>query len=162
MTDTLPQSMQAWLKILSNDGKSHHTQQAYERGLFHFWVWYRNLYETPFEITQVMTRDIRDWKGDQQCDGQVSPATINQRLSAVKQFFNWAYEQRMISGNPTQGIHLIRIDQNKIKSLKVKQFRRLLRAAKGHPRDFAILEVLGGTGREFNFCETKCHSINER
>lgn len=146
MTDALPHSIQQWLKSLTDSGKSGHTQQAYERGLCHFWEWYRNLYETPFEIAQVMARDIRDWKGHQQHEVQVSPATINQRLSALKQFFNWAYEQGMILGNPTQDIHLIRIDQNKIKSLKPKQFRRLLRAAKGHHRDFAMLEVLGGTG----------------
>jgi len=146
MKDTLPQPMPVWLKILSNDGKSHHTQQAYERGLFHFWAWYCNLYETTFEIAQVMARDIRDWKGYQQCEEQVSPATINQRLSALKQFFNWAHVQGIISSNPTQDIHLIRIDQHKIKSLKLKQFRQLLRAAKGNHRDFAMLEALGGTG----------------
>lgn len=66
MTDALPHSIQQWVKSLTDSGKSGHTQQAYERGLRHFWEWYRNLYETPFEIAQVMARDIRDWKGHQQ------------------------------------------------------------------------------------------------
>lgn len=146
MVDALPKAIQKWLKSLADSEKSLHTQQAYERGIHHFWEWYTKLYESTFQVDQVMARDIRDWKGHQQREGQVAPATVNQRLSALKQFFNWAHQQKMTPTNPTQDIHLIRLDQHKIKSLKPKQFRRLLRVAKGHHRDFAMLEVLGGTG----------------
>jgi integrase/recombinase XerD len=67
-------------------------------------------------------------------------------LVAVKRFFKWAQKQQIIQQNPANDIATIRIDQRKIKSLEDIPLRHLLRAARSDIRDYAILEVLVGTG----------------
>lgn len=146
MTSQLPTAIQAWLDALAQSGKSRDTCGAYRRGIRHFWRWYTQVYQTPFEPNRVMPRDIRDWKAHQQQVDGAAPATVNQRLSAVKQFFHWAQQNDLSQQNPTTDIHAIRRQPGKIKSLKSNAYRRLLRAAQGHWRDTAIVEVLGGTG----------------
>jgi site-specific recombinase XerD len=146
MSQHLPPTIKQWLTFLIEDGKSSHTYEAYKRGVTHFLDWHTTLYEASFKPQQVMPRDIRDWQAHQQKVERSAPATTNQRLSAVKQFFKWAQQQEIITINPTDNTSTVRIDQREIKSLKPHELRRLLRAAKSHRRDFAILEVLGGTG----------------
>lgn len=93
-----------------------------------------------------MARDIQDWQAHQQQIEQSAPATVNQRLSAIKRFVKSAQQQDLVTTNPTENTKTIRLDQPDIKSLAPNVFRRLLRVAKYHRRDSAILEVLGGTG----------------
>jgi len=52
----------------------------------------------------------------------------------------------MISQNPAEDVSTIRITNRDIKSLEEVSLRRLLREAKTECRDYAILEVLAGTG----------------
>ena len=93
-----------------------------------------------------MTRDIRDWHAYQQQVERAAPATMNRRLVALKQFFQWAIRAHHVTENPTADVHTIRLGPPELRSLEPTQVRRLLRAAKAHVRDYAILEVLLGTG----------------
>jgi integrase len=47
--------------------------------------------------------------------------------------------------DPTIDAHVLRLPPREPKALDSRDVRRLLRAARHHPRDFAILEVLIGT-----------------
>jgi integrase/recombinase XerC len=157
----LPQIGLDWLDKLHQDGKSRHTIQAYRQGIKHFLTWYANVYQDVFNPTQVMPRDIRDWQAHQQQIEQSAPATINQRLVAVKRFFKWAQKQQMIHQNPADDVSTIRINQHDIKRLKEAFLRRLLREAKAEIRDYAILEVLVGTGiRVGELLKLKISDIN--
>ena len=142
----LPQSVQDWLDQLHDDGKSQHTIQAYRQGIQHFLSWYTDLYEEGFNPVQVMPRDVRDWQAHQQQVKQSAPTTINQRLVAVKRFFKWAQNQHMVDHNPADDVPTIRIHNRDIRSLDEVSLRRLLREAKVDRRDYAIVEVLAGTG----------------
>jgi len=142
----LPQIVLDWLETLHQEGKSRHTIQAYQQGIKHFLIWYANVYQSDLIPVQVMPRDIRDWQAHQQQTEQAAPATVNQRLVAVKRFFKWAQKQQIVQQNPAEDVAAIRINQREIKSLEDAPLRRLLRAAKSDIRDFAILEVLVGTG----------------
>jgi site-specific recombinase XerD len=142
----LPQIVLDWLEKLHQDGKSRYTIQAYRQGIKHFLSWYAGVYQSNFDPDQVMPRDIRDWQAHQQQTEQSAPATINQRLVAVKRFFKWLQKLQLIQQNPAEDIATIRIDQREVKSLEDTPLRRLLRTAKSDSRDYAILEVLVGTG----------------
>lgn len=85
--------MQAWLRRLDHAGKSAHTLAAYRRGLAHFTGWYERSYGGRFDPTQVIPRDIRDWKAHQVTVEKAAPATVNQRLAGLAQFFSWAVAQ---------------------------------------------------------------------
>ena len=146
MTDQHPPIILNWLDKLHDNGKSPHTIQAYRQGLLHFLAWYANIYPNSFNPSQVMPRDIQDWQTHQQQKDKSAPATVNQRLVAVKQFFKWTQKQDLIQRNPADDVSAIRIENREIKSLDDTPLRQLLREAKSETRDYAILEVLAGTG----------------
>jgi len=139
--------LDAWRDSLRQAGKSEQTQAAYQRALAHFLHWHEQAYEGLYlDLEKVMPRDIRDWKTQQQVRLNAAPASINQRLTAVKQFFDWALRQGLCRQNPCQNITPLRFKATRPQKMKVKKVRRLLRAAQDAPRDYAMLEVLLGTG----------------
>jgi site-specific recombinase XerD len=135
-----------WLKDLDNQGKSQHTLAAYRRALEHFIRWSETAYGKPFDTERVMARDVRDWKAYQQTVEKVAPATVNQRLVALSRFYAWAIQKDLSKEDPTTDVHALRLPPREPKGLDSRDVRRLLRAAHHHPRDFAMLEVLIGTG----------------
>lgn len=143
---SLPEPVQQWLIYLKDKGKSAHTIQAYQRGLTHFVVWYEKAYAAGFTASAVMPRDVRDWKMQQQRVERAAPATVNQRLAAVSRFFGYARTQGLCRENPAADVETIRLGMRQPKGLKAAALRRLLRAAYDDPRDYAMLELLSGTG----------------
>lgn len=147
MSTTQPADLQqTWLEHLQQQGKSRHTLRAYGNGLQHFEHWYQSTYGDPFSPERVMPRDVRDWKAYQQTVEQAAPATVNQRLVALTRFFRWARLQGLCRENPAEDVSNIRLDPRQPKALRKSPLRKLLRAARGHARDYAMLEMLAGTG----------------
>ncbi len=145
-TVVLPDPQQNWLDYLLQQGKSQHTIRAYERGLHHFARWYATTYGSDFIPDEVMPRDVRDWKAYQQTVEKAAPATVNQRLVSVTRFFRWARAQGLCRENPAEDVSSIRLEPRQPKALAKTELRKLLRAARGHVRDYAMLEMLVGTG----------------
>ncbi|MHB8628830.1 MAG: tyrosine-type recombinase/integrase [Aggregatilineales bacterium] len=147
MTDlNITQLRQSWLNTLLQKGKSQHTITAYQNGVSHFIGWYEQTYQTCVDLKLVMPRDIRDWKGYQQSIEKAAPASINQRLVAVNRFFAWAVQSKLCSENPADDIGLTPLSVRQPQGLKGSELRRLLRAARASSRDYAMIEVLAGTG----------------
>ncbi len=141
-------TVEAWLANLHRQGKSEHTIAAYARGLAHFARWSEQTYGEPLDPARVIPRDVRDWLAYQQTVEKARPATINQRLTALKRFFAWAVRVGHARSDPTADISGLRLPQRRPKALSEKEVRRLLRAvhAAGNARDIAMVEVLLGTG----------------
>lgn len=146
MRSELPAICQAWLDDLTRRGRHPSTVAAYRASMAHFLAWYSIAYGDAFEPTQVMARDIRDWQARQQQVEHAAPATMNRRLVALKQFFQWTMRAHRLPDDPTAEVHTIRLGSPTFRSLEPGDARRLLRAAKLHLRDYAILEMLLGTG----------------
>jgi len=144
----LPPVVQSWLNHLHRQGKSEHTIAAYRRGVAHFVRWSETTYGEAFDPARVIPRDVRDWLAHQQTVEKARPATINQRLTALKRFFAWAVREGHARTDPTADVSGLRLPQRRPKALTDKEVRRLLRAvhAEGNVRDIAMVEVLLGTG----------------
>lgn len=107
--------------------------------------WYKVTYGATFIPDEVMPRDVRDWKAYQQAIEKVAPATINQRLTAITCLFRWARSQGWCRENQAEDVSNIRLEPHQPKALDNLTLRKLLRVARSHPRDYAMLEMLGGT-----------------
>lgn len=140
------QHLKDWLKHLDQQGKSQHTIAAYRRALEHLIRWTEDTYQESFVTAKVIPRDLRHWKSYQQKQEKVSPATVNQRLTAVSRFFQWARKEKLIQDNPSEDLHALRLTERKPQALSDQDARKLLREAKSHKRDYALLELLIGTG----------------
>ena len=143
---TPPDIYHQWLDHLHRQGKSRHTLQAYQRGVEHFARWYVVTYGEAFTVDAVMPRDVRDWKAYQQTIEKAAPATINQRLVALTRLFRWAKGQGLCRENPAEDVGTIRLTRRHPQAMEHTVVRKLLRAARGHVRDYALLELLAGTG----------------
>ena len=141
-------SVQNWLDYLETQGRSKHTLSAYRRAINHLAQWSQTIYGEPFELSQLIARDIRDWKSYQQRVEQAAPSTINQRLVGVASFYQWAVTNEIVSHDPTAQTKSVHLPLRQSQSLPHQDLRRLLRVVHngGSLRDIAMIEMLAGTG----------------
>jgi site-specific recombinase XerD len=146
-------SIQPWLTYLEKQGKSAHTVAAYQRALTHFTAWNRK-YSEIFNPAAIIPRDVQDWKTYQQTVEKAAPATVNQRVTALTRFFEWAVSVSLIASNPAEGVKMLRPPARKPKALSERDVRKLLRATHegGDVRDYALIEFLLGTGLRASEC----------
>ena len=139
--------VKSWLSHLEKKGKSAHTVAAYRRALAHFTRW-NMAYNETFNPAGIIPRDVNDWKTHQQTVEKAAPGTINQRLAALSRFFVWAVSEGIARSDPTHEVNTIRLPPRKPKGLTEREVRKLLRVVYegGDKRDYAIVEVLIGTG----------------
>ena len=145
--------IESWLTALQNTGKSPHTLEAYRRGVENFITWNRKYSET-FNPAAIIPRDVQDWKSYQQTVEKAAPATVNQRVTALTRFFEWAVSVNLVAGNPAEGVKMLRPPARKPKALSERDVRKLLRATHegGDVRDYALIECLLGTGLRASEC----------
>lgn len=146
VANTPDELLSAWLDDLRKQGRSQHTIAAYRRGLEHFMRWNRAVYGQDFDPAKIIPRDVRNWQKGQQVEEKAAPATINQRLVAVSRFFHWAAKRDLAPDDPTDDVSALRLPPREPKALASRDLRRLLREARTDVRDYALLEVLAGTG----------------
>jgi integrase/recombinase XerC len=137
-----------FLEYLFEQAKSESTINQYRRGIAHFVRWLEQTYGEAFDPAAVVPRDVADWKAHQQTVERAAPATINQRLTALSRFFQWAVANGHARTDPTAAVKQLRIDQAAPKSLDNKQVRRLLRQVEREEnrRDIALVTLLLETG----------------
>ncbi|GHO48534.1 hypothetical protein KSX_66970 [Ktedonospora formicarum] len=104
--------------------------------------------QRPFDLTQVVERDLRAWKAFRQQDEGAAPATINRGLSTLRCVCSWPVEQRLLTENPTKEIPDIPSTPVSPRSLPDQAVDALLRTARGsldlrlRLRDEALLVLL--------------------
>jgi integrase/recombinase XerC len=140
--------LEDYLAQLTATGRSHATQRAVRSDLTQFSTWWEHAHQRPFDLTQVVERDLRAWKvARQQTDG-AAPATINRGLSTLRRLCTWAVEQEMVRENLTKDLTDIPSTPVSPRSLPDQAVDALLRAARAEPdprlclRDEALLALL--------------------
>ncbi len=133
---------------LSTAGKSPATQRAIRSDLLQFCTWWEQMHQRPFDLTQVVERDLRAWKVFRQQDEGTAPATINRGLSTLRRLCTWAVEQRLLTENPVKEVADIASTPVSPRSLPDQAVDALLRAPRVEPdprlrlRDEALLALL--------------------
>ncbi len=142
-------NLDPWTTQLAEDSRSPRTITNYRRGVQHFLTWYQQSYGDPvFNPAAVLPKDFTDWKSFQQTVERALPATINQRVAAVRQYFGWLVETGQISRNPAARVKSLGLDDDDFKGMDEQEHRKFMRAvsADENLRDIAIIEVMAGAG----------------
>ncbi len=63
--------------------------RALRSDLLNFAAWWEERYHRPFTLSQLVTRDIRQWQQYRQQEAGVSPKTINRNLVSLRRFCHW-------------------------------------------------------------------------
>jgi site-specific recombinase XerD len=139
-----------WIQHLTDESRSRYTIKGYRSGVEHFLRWYKQSYgdKGDFKLAAVLPKDFTEWTSFQQTVERAKPATINQRVTAVRQFFVWLLDTGQINRDPARKAKSLDRDDDDFKGLDEQEYRKLMRAvyADENPRDIAIMEVMVGAG----------------
>lgn len=138
----------AWrlaLQLRVNAGELAATSAAgYVHGVQKFLTWCE-----AGHVGNVGPDDLRAWKADLLTEGK-KPATVNAWLAGVRSLYGWAVEYGRMDYNPALFVKgASRKGTNKKharEALTDIEVMRVLQAAKGSPRDHAILSLMVYTG----------------
>lgn len=73
-------------------------------------------------------------------------STINRRLSSLKSYFNYIYNEEIINYNPGDNIKFLKLNKPRPKQLPSQDYIFKVLDSINHLRDRALLETLYGTG----------------
>ncbi|MCS7203484.1 MAG: tyrosine recombinase XerC [Thermodesulfovibrio sp.] len=124
-------------------GDSHNTLRAYKRDLEEFFRF------SGADLYQIEPVIIRGFISQQILKGK-SKSTVARKLSTLRSFFSYLYQEGLIKVNPARVVTSVKIKRALPKFLTVDDVFRLVEAPKDdkfiNTRDRAILELLYGSG----------------
>lgn len=161
------ESIDQYLATLVTRGISIATRRAAQSDITIFRVWWEAKHQRSFDLTQVIDRDLREWKLMRQKVNGAAPATINRGLSTLRRLCAWEVEQKLLADNPTRGIEDIPSTSLSPRSLPDQAVDALLRAACNEKdtrlrlRDEALLALLIYAGlRVQEACDVQVRDID--
>lgn len=140
-------SLDGYLKMLGQQGKSAHTLSAYGRDLTEL---VRLLTEGSSETAQDLTR--RDFVAALKRLSQqgLSERTLARKLSAWRQYCGWLVQSGMMDNDPTFNLKAPRLPERLPKTLPQEELNHMLDSAPADDslavRDHALFELMYGSG----------------
>lgn len=104
--------MNEFILWLSENKKSQKTIKAYTNDLNVLDRWMQRENNQPLDPHTINSTDIKKYFAELDADHNVSPATRNHRLAALRVYVRWAFEIGAIEYDPTAGIR--RVDVQRI------------------------------------------------
>lgn len=145
---TLGANSDAFLEMLAAErGAAANTLEAYRRDLEHCEDFLSGRRKS---LGDAATEDLRAYLQALSASG-MAPRTAARRLSALRQFYRFLYEDRLRGDDPTTGLESPRQGRPLPKILSEAEVDRLLEVARADPspegiRLLALLELLYATG----------------
>ncbi len=127
-------AMQRFQAYLQRRNYAAHTVESYRLDLH---VFFASSGRTPETVTH---QDVEGFLARQQAQG-LAPTTLNRRLYALKHFFDFLLEHRMVLGNPVKPSHFAREGRPLPRALAAAQLQALF-AQMRHPMDQALFGLM--------------------
>ena len=127
---------------------SERTIRGYLNDLHYFQGWTTSLYDQPLSLLRVSFSDLSAYRQSLLTTKRQKPAAVNRRVQALKRFFNWANDKKLISENPAAKLRFIRRQAPKQPSALTKtEVHQLLRIAGQSrkslaKRNYALLQLI--------------------
>jgi site-specific recombinase XerD len=145
METTTTQSLELFITALLGQNYSPRTLRAYSDDLRQFIQWIeenRVDWDIPRRFTRADIEGFMSYLAGQQMTG----ATRVRKLAAIRKFFTFMEENRMIAGNPANTVKGARREEKEPGILYKEQYKALLYEASDNPRDYAIIMTFLQTG----------------
>lgn len=144
--------------LVTVKGSSKNTIMAYKRALDSFDRYTESVADTKLEHVLQFSMDIKD-------EG-LSEATQAQRLTAVRMFFKFMLEKKVVDVDPTSHADMPKVAKPLPKALTVEQMQKLLDACSAETaeelRMRAIFETLYATGMRISeMCALRLSDLSE-
>jgi site-specific recombinase XerD len=141
----LATSLTRYLNSLSGRNLSIHTATAYRTDLIQFLTW---LAENDFTVTspeKITRTHILDYLSHL-ADLSRSGVTRVRKLAAIKEYCKFLVAEGTLPSSPVENIIRPKQERKQRVFLRVDEYMRLLNAAVGNSRDYAILQLFLQTG----------------
>lgn len=143
--------LEVWLVHLKAEHKSPATLRTYKTGVLQFIGWC----EANDHIPAVSKRLVAAWIAEL-LEAGAEPNTADARLSAVKRFSVWLWEDGEQDHDPLRGMKPPKLDEKVVRPLSGDDIKQLLKACRGTRfrdyRDEAIIRLLLETGMRAGEC----------
>src|SRR6266700_2977643 len=143
--EILHQHLTLFLRSLAGNNLSELTQTAYKTDIVQFLTWIAEndvTVQQPDQVTRVHITDYLSYLADLGRSG----VTRARKLAAIKEYFSYLVDQEILSLSPAQSVKMPKKEKRQKSYLRIDEYSKLLAAAGGNPRDFAILQVFLQTG----------------
>jgi integrase/recombinase XerC len=128
------------------------TRRGYSADLRRFQAWIEERRGAPVPLRRIATPDLASYRQHLIRVEKLRAASVNRKVQALKRFFGWAEQKKLIATNPASALRLLR-RQKRLQpaGLRDEEVQCLLRAAgqTGHGlarRNHALLQLLLQTG----------------
>src|SRR6266480_3719774 len=141
----LSTSLTRYLNSLSGRNLSNHTATAYRTDLLQFLNFLAEndiTVDSPAKITRT---HILDYLSHLAVLGR-SGVTRVRKLAAIREYFKFLVAEGTLTHSPTENISRPKQERKQRVFLRVDEYMRLLNAAAGNSRDYAILQLFLQTG----------------
>jgi integrase/recombinase XerC len=142
---SLEAALDLYLRSRAGRNRSGATLVAYRNDIGQFVAWLREtnaVAETPDGVERL---DITEYLGHL-ADRQLSGVSRARKLAAIREYFRFALAEGLLTASPVEGIGTPKTEKRGRNYLTPEEYNRLLVAAGGNPRDFAILMTFLQTG----------------
>ncbi len=114
--------------FLGEQGKHLNTIRSYGNDLKQFFSWCRNSFGEGFEVVELSRSDIQDFRSFL-LTRNASPASVNRKVTALRQFFEFCLQRNFVNTNPAANISGINADPKPPTVLMRKDALLLVRTA---------------------------------
>lgn len=138
-------SLTRYLNSLTGRNLSDHTATAYRIDLAQFLTWLTEndiSVNSPEKITRTHILDYLSHLAELGRSG----VTRTRKLAAIREYCKFLVSEQLISSSPTEKIVRPKQERKQRVFLRVDEYMRLLNAAAGNSRDYAILQLFLQTG----------------
>ncbi len=145
MPPALTTTLTRYLNSLQARNMSQHTITAYRTDVTQFFTW---LIENDITVTapqHISRPHIIDYLAYLAHQGR-SGVTRARKLAAIRAYCTFLVEEHRLSASPAATIVMSKKERKSRVFLRVDEYMRLLHAAAGHSRDYAILQLFLQTG----------------
>jgi site-specific recombinase XerD len=138
-------SLERYLNSLAGRNLSDHTAIAYRTDLVQFLTWLTDndiSVRGPEKITRTHILDYLSFLSGLGRSG----VTRSRKLAAIREYCKFLVAEQSIPSSPTENIKRPKQERKQRVFLRVDEYMRLLNAAAGNSRDYAILQLFLQTG----------------
>lgn len=103
-----------------------------------------NYIEKP--LASVTKSDIRNWLNDLSSKKGFKPSTLNNKISGLRVFYRFCYEEGFVQQNPAENLKYINKEDRVPRYLTMEQLTKLRKFLDRQILERAVMEVLYSTG----------------
>lgn len=122
----------AFQRYLEDEGKHQNTIRSYANDLRQFVQWCRSTFGGSFTLSELTRSDVQDFRGFLLTRNS-SPASVNRKITALRQFFDFAVQKGTMGSNPAADISGISAEPRAPTVLLRKDALMLARTAERNP-----------------------------